>query len=215
MSYRNLKINTRLAYYVHYNKTIINQKPIKSRQYTLKIKNTPLLLLTLISSLFHSGVCHSSDIHEFTVKAAFMVKMTHFIEWPSTANKESNFTICINHSHELKDSFSQWAQSGLIKNKPVSLKYIDDNFSQLSSCNMLYITNNKKLSFLLKQAKENNILTISDTPGNAKRGVLVNFFNENKKLRFEINLQAARDSGFVFNPRILKLATIVNSEGTE
>ena len=147
-----------------------------------------------------------------------MVKLTHFIQWPVPSSRnldKPKFTICINHSHELNDSLNEWAQSGLIKNKPVSIKYLEYDTHQLSSCNILYIANNKKLSFLLNQAKKYHILTISDISGNAKRGVLINFFKEKEKLRFEINLDAAQESGFIISPRILKLATIVNNKEME
>lgn len=154
---------------------------------------------------------------EFNVKAAFMVKLTHFIKWPDTAAlplNKNKFTICIEHTHKLKDSLSAWAQTGLIKNKPVSVKYIEHDAVQLAGCDMLYITHNERLNFLINSAKINHILTISDTPGNAKRGVLINFINKKNKLRFEINLGAAEKLGFKINPRVLKLATIVSSEET-
>ncbi len=141
-----------------------------------------------------------------------MVKLTHFIQWPDTTDtklKKPEFTICINHSHKIKTALDDWVKTGLIKNKPVSVKYLTHISPSLKNCNMLFIAKNERLNFLLRQAKKYNTLTISDIPGNAKRGVLINFINTDGKLRFEINLNAAKKSRFIINPRLLKLATIV------
>lgn len=167
------------------------------------------------SALFYSTVASSDPNKEFAVKAAFIVKLTHFIQWPDTSAlnaDKSNFTICINQSTKFNTTLSDWAQSGVIKNKPVLVKHLKHNSPQLTNCDILFIPENEKLNFLLQKAKANHTLTISDIPGNAKRGVLINFINVNGKLRFEINLNAAEDLGFSINPRLLKLATIVSSE---
>lgn len=145
-----------------------------------------------------------------------MVKLTHFIQWPDIETRsqiKENFTICINHSHKLNDSLSVWAQTGVIKNKPVSIKYFQHKQIQLTNCDMLFITENSKLNYFLNLAKDNHTLTVSDTPGNAQKGVLINFISKEGKLRFEINLGEAKKLGYKINSRLLKLATIVSSEG--
>jgi len=151
-----------------------------------------------------------------------MVKMTHFINWPENPvepNKrnisETPFTICIEGSQKYFSSLEDWAISGVIKKRPVSVKYINGGISSLSNCNILYITENHNLDTYLKIASKKQFLTISDKPGNAKRGVVVNFSNDKEKIGFEINLDVARNLGFKINPRLLKLATIVSSEGRE
>jgi len=148
-----------------------------------------------------------------------MVKMTHFINWPEKSveqsknnSPESLFTICIDGSQKYFNSLENWATSGVIKKKPVALKYVTSNISSLNNCNILYITKNHNLDTYLKAANEKHFLTISDNPGNAKRGVIVNFSNEREKIGFEINLDAAHRQGFKINPRLLKLAKIVSSE---
>lgn len=145
--------------------------------------------------------------------------MTHFINWPEKPvepseknNNETSFTICIEGSQKYFSSLEDWAISGLIKKKPVSLKYVNGGISSLSNCNILYITESHNLDTYLKIASEKQFLTISDKPGNGKRGVVVNFSSDKEKIGFEINLDVARSLGFKINPRLLKLAKIVSSE---
>lgn len=181
--------------------------------------NKTLNFIFIFYCTFFSSTANSNEQKkELAVKSAFIVKMTHFIEWPTFSQPQknkTNFTICIDHSHKIDTGLENWAKKGLIKNMPVDIAIIDPHHSQLQLCDIFFLTDNKHLHFVLEQAKINHILTISDIPGNAARGIIVNFINIEDKLRFEINLDAATDYGFKFNPRLLKLATIVDSEDKE
>jgi len=145
-----------------------------------------------------------------------MVKMTHFINWPvnkkNSPGNNSNFTICLEGSQKYFASLEKWAISGLIKKKPVILKYINNAQANFSDCNIFYITENYNLEAYLMAAYEKPFLTISDRPGNAQRGVIVNFLKKGNNVGFEINLDAAKNQGFVINPHLLKLATIVSTQ---
>ena len=168
-------------------------------------------------SLFCS-TAFSQTADEYTTKTAFMVKMTHFIHWPEeqTTNTENSFfTICLEGSRKYFSSLENWAISGLIKKKPVVLKYINNRLNNLGSCKILYITEHHNLENYLKIAEKNQFLTISDKPGNAHRGVMINFSQNKNNLGFEINLDAAKLLGFKINPRLLKLAKIVSKQEKE
>lgn len=176
-----------------------------------RLKYTLFLVLALG---YNTAFSQTAD--EYSTITAFMVKMTNFINWPESSDNNENksiFTICLEGSQKKFASLQNWATSGIIKQKPVILQYINDSLSNLGSCNILYITENQNLETYLTMSHKEGILTISDKPGNAKRGVLVNFSNTNKNISFEINLNAAKQIGFKINPRLLKLATIVSSQG--
>ena len=56
-----------------------------------------------------------------------------------------------------------------------------------------------------------NILIIGDTKGFAKKGVHVNLYVESEDFPFEINVNAAKESGLAIDYHILKLAKIVET----
>lgn len=173
-----------------------------------------ILLLTLSIFVLFSRPVFAQSAEEFTMKTAFIVKMTHFINWPedlNTSEETEKFTICIDGSRKYFSNLEDWAKSGVIKQKPVSIEYINHNLTGLERCNILFITNNTNLNTYLKVARKKRFLTISDQPGNAQRGVVVNFFNIDDNLRFEINLDVARNLGFTIKPNLLKLAKIVST----
>ncbi|MBF0264857.1 MAG: YfiR family protein [Gammaproteobacteria bacterium] len=166
--------------------------------------------------LFLSLLAHAQTAEEYAMKSAFMVKLPYFINWPKNAelNKQtSHFNLCVEGSSQKFSSLEEWAIDGKIKNKPVKINYIDISQISLNNCHLLFITNTTHLNNYLKLSQEKGILTISDKPGNAAKGVLINFTMINESLRFEINLNKAKSNGFNINPRLLKLAIIVNSDG--
>ena len=64
----------------------------------------------------------------------------------------------------------------------------------------------KKIQELLSRLQDKNILTIGESEGFLKLNGIFNFFTENEKLRFEINLEAARLSRIKIKAQLLKLA---------
>lgn len=153
---------------------------------------------------------NANEDEEFTVKSAFMLKMTHFIEWPSESdvyNDKSEFIICVEHDHDNDNRLKKWAETGHIKNKKVKIKYFSAAVPKQSSCDILYISDNKLLNKYVDFSIKNNILTVTDVLGSEDRGVIISFINIDGKLRFNVNLGVAKEQGFILSPRLLRLAT--------
>ncbi|OQY59592.1 MAG: hypothetical protein B6245_05805 [Desulfobacteraceae bacterium 4572_88] len=83
-----------------------------------------------------------------------------------------------------------------IKNKTVRL--LEKEVSEsISDCHLVFISESeeKRLSEILANTKNRPVLTVGDTKGFAEKGVIVNFYLDEKKVRFEINESAARAAG--------------------
>ncbi len=57
-----------------------------------------------------------------------------------------------------------------------------------------------------------SILTIGETDGFALSGGVIGFYNDGSKIRFEINLGAAKSAKLRISSRLLQLARLVSSE---
>lgn len=162
--------------------------------------------------LINIGI-YANESEEFTVKSAFMLKMTHFIEWPSKSDvydsAKTEFIICVEHDHDFDNGLKKWAETGQIKNKKVKIKYFSATVPKQSSCDILYISNNNLLNKHVDFSIKNNVLTVTDVPGSEERGVIISFINIDGKLRFNVNLGVAKEQGFILSPRLLRLATNV------
>jgi len=149
------------------------------------------------------------------IKAAFIEKLTRFIEWPTdqSSPKDQSFSICIIGKDTLDGALDQLAEITQVKGKPLAIHYLR-RVEDINNCNALFIsaTMSSQLPAVLKHIKQRPILTIGDTTGYAAQGVMVNFFVDKGRLRFEINSQAANEAGIMVGSRVLKLARIVGEE---
>jgi phage-related holin len=69
-----------------------------------------------------------------------------------------------------------------------------------------------KLPALLERIKGSHVLLAGDTEGLAQRGIVINFYIEKSKVRFEINVDTATRMGLKISSKLLRLAKIVSDQ---
>ncbi len=153
---------------------------------------------------------------EHAIKAAFIEKLTHFIEWPDGAaanDPTTPFHLCVYGKTPVYRALEQLAAVSKIKNKPIRLNKVN-NRKSLRGCDMLFISRSvtKNTPSILRLLRGQPILSVGDTPGYGEEGVIVNFLTDRDTVKFEINLKQARTAGFKISARVLKLARIVEND---
>jgi hypothetical protein len=153
---------------------------------------------------------YSQSVDEYTLKAIWLGKFTHFIEWPANHSSNRYFTIGVFHSDPFKGKLESIYSNYLINNKPVKIKYIF-SCDSIKYFDLLFIPkdNEKQLAQIIRIAHENSVLLIGDSDGYAEQGVHINFFTINEQVRFEINEFAMRKSELFISYRLLNIAKIV------
>ena len=164
-----------------------------------------LLFLTFTTS-------YGQAVDEYTLKAIWIGKFTHFIDWPQTRTEnEDYFTISTLSSHPIQDKLELIYKDHYIWNKPVLVNEQSIN-SVDSTINILYIPKQKSIEevkVIVLNARKHGILLIADTEGYAELGVHINFFFDEQRIRFEINETAMRESDFFISYRLLNIAKII------
>ena len=176
-----------------------------------------LLVITYLFILFLISIPAYAQVSEYEVKAIFLQKFTAFIDYPKESGideKSKPFTIGVIGENPFGNILEDYYSIIEIKDKKVKILYISDT-SEISSCNILFISKSEKkhLSEILSFTRHKPILTVSDSKGFAERGVLINFYLDYEKVRFEINYKAVKESGIYMNFRLLNIARIVETEG--
>jgi hypothetical protein len=155
-----------------------------------------------------------SQSAENTMKAVAFEKISLFISWPTDAFKNQSspeFIIGVLSQNPLSEVLKEVYKDKKIKDRKVKIVIIT-NLQELAECHMLFIPKIKtsELSKVLNFIKGKPILTISDSEGFAEAGCLINFYEYEKKLRFEINQQGMKDAGFAIDYRLLKVSKVLN-----
>lgn len=150
----------------------------------------------------------------YVLKAVYLEKFTRFVSWPEESrmnNSELPFVIAVIGRTPLTENLDQIYSNQKINNKKVEVKRIY-NLYEIENVHILVIaeTERKNLQNILALTKKLPVLTISEAPNFAEKGVLINFYEDRNKLRFEINETAVLQSPLQMSFYLLNSAKIVN-----
>ncbi len=176
------------------------------------MKNT-VFLLAFLAILVPLSL--KAQAPENQIKAEFIERFTRFIDWPSDyepAGYEEAFVIAVIGDSEIKTFLVEIAERQKIKEKQVEIIVVDSP-EDLVECHILFVagSESRNLSRILNWTRDLPILTVADSDGFGEKGVLVNFFREDKFLRFEVNRPAVERSGLRFSSKLLRLAKILDT----
>lgn len=144
---------------------------------------------------------------EYQVKAAFMYNFIKFVTWPSGEDsRNGQVRLCV-----LGDAPDMAAFSALegqeIMGKRMNVVTLADD-SDVRACQVLFLSSllPGRLEGTLDSVRSSPILTVGDTDGYGRRGVMINMYIDRKRVRFEINADAAEAAGLRISAKLLSLA---------
>jgi hypothetical protein len=150
---------------------------------------------------------------EYEIKAAFLFNCAQFVEWPPTAftNADEPFCIGILGDNPFGTTLNEIVQGEKVNGHPLIIQYYR-NIAELKSCQILFISRSesKQVGQILITLKGKNILTVGDIESFTKNGGVVRFINEQNKVHFRVNLEAAKNANLTISSKMLRLAEIIN-----
>ena len=187
----------------------------KSLLQGLRVKLTWTLLIVLWGLLAGGCPVHAEPepAEEHLVKSAFIYNFAKFVEWPSGtfADNAAPLVLCVLGEDPMQVALTTVAGK-MIGAHPLVVKAAAPN-EDLPECHMLFISGAQhgELGAILNRIGRRPVLTIGDSEGFARGGVIINLAKARGKIRFEINLEAAKRGGLNISSKLLKLATIVGA----
>jgi hypothetical protein len=148
---------------------------------------------------------------EYQQKAGFTIRFLHFVEWPAQAVAESQALILgVLGSNPFDDALQQHARGQRVGQRTIEVRQLKALGDALQ-CHAVFISRSEtnRLSEILTLLEGKPILTIGDTEGFAERGVIINMFLEDSRVRFEINQAAAAKAHLQISSKLLRLAKVV------
>ncbi|MBU8893467.1 MAG: YfiR family protein [Bacteroidales bacterium] len=155
-----------------------------------------------------------SQTNIYVLKAVYLEKFSRFITWPEESqinNVSEPFIISVIGRTPLTKNLEQIYSIQKINNKKVIIKRIS-NLYEIENSHILVIAESEKknLQNILTLTKNLPVLTVSEASDFSEKGVIVNFFEENNKLRFEINETAVLESPLQMSFYLMNSAKIVH-----
>jgi hypothetical protein len=165
-----------------------------------------LACLALLGSVQAQATYSSYD-----VEAAYLYNFGKFVRWPADPNAVSApFTICILGNDPFGEKLNTLVANDAIQGRPISTKHLSST-AEANSCQIVFIgiTEQTRLTKDLAELNKTPALTVSNLPGFLDHGGMIQFLQQNNRVRFAVNLAPAEQSGLVLSSELLKVAVYV------
>lgn len=165
----------------------------------LKLFFLVFVILTLSAPL-------QAQLAEYEIKAAFLFNFAKFVTWPE--EPPGNMMLCIIGNDPFGQALDVLADKE-VHGKPLQIRQIASAEAG-AGCHILFVSRSEtsqleKLFAFFNQ--ESGLLTVSDISNFAARGGMIELLLEGNKVRFAINVSAARNAGLGMSSKLLQLAT--------
>jgi len=141
-------------------------------------------------------------------KAIFVYNFTKYIDWPP---KQGNFIISVLGTDPIAGELKGIASKKKVGQTSIEVKNIR-TIGDIGNCNILYVSDSKSdaLPQVLLQAKENNILVITENKDACKSGSCINFVSSGGKITYEISKKNIETNGLKVSGDLIQLGVLVN-----
>jgi YfiR/HmsC-like len=164
-----------------------------------------LFVLLLIGFAAAGAPAFGQAVTANAVKAAYLSKFPPFVDWPAAKAADNTFTICIVGDDPFGDLLDRATAGQKITNRPIVIRRLK---SADADCQILYAGNSADATIAqtLNAVQGTPVLTITDADTDGGRHGIISFVIEQDHVRFDIDAQAAKDSGLVISSKLLGLA---------
>ncbi len=148
---------------------------------------------------------------EAQLKAAFLFNFGKYVTWPAFTSE--NFSICVLGQDPFGSTLDAIVSGETLGGKPATVRRIRAA-QEASSCQIVFISSSEEAHLqptLAILARSGNALTVSDLPDFVQQGGMIQFVEEGNRVRFVVNLAAARRAGLVVSSELLKVAKVVDN----
>ncbi len=163
-----------------------------------------------LSSATPPAVASQVALPEYYAKAKILRLLLDYVEWPE-GKADQPVVVGVLEPSPFGEHLPRLLEKVVLRGRPLRLRFFR-SLAQIPECDVLFIPEGHEdsLGTILRTLQDKPVLTIADTPGFARRGVIVNLAILDSRVRLEVNLAAMKRSGLMISPQVLKGATIVD-----
>jgi YfiR/HmsC-like len=156
---------------------------------------------------------------DYQVKAAYLARFVKFIEWPDNpsslptggAPADEPFPVCVLGQDPFGPALDAALAGETFDRHPLVPRRVT-NAREAGACRVVFMgEDDRTLRKDLAALEGSKVLTVSDQPDFLKRGGMIQFVLQGNppRVRFEVNLMAAKKAGLNLSSELLKVAADV------
>jgi hypothetical protein len=175
-----------------------------------------VILAAAVSSLQAQPDEGAGVSREYTIKAAYLYNFSNYVQWPAKAFPTSDAPLVIGvlGTDPFGEILNEIARTKKVAGRPIVVRRFA-SMAAYAFCHVLFVpssTGPAETAAAIRKTHDSPVLLVGETPGFAEEGGAVNFFIEENKVRFEINVAAARRQQLKISSKLLGLAKIVGGQ---
>ena len=176
----------------------------------------PNLLLVILTALVYM-ICPlalrgQSEVDEYRLKAAFLFHFAQFVEWPSNPAKapDGGFIFCVVGEDPFHGDLEGTVQGKSVSGKTIRVRHIKQP-QDTKECDVVFVDRNQsgRIREFIAAVSDGPVLTVGDSDDFLRQGGMIRFCTEDRKVRFEVNQEAAEKANLKVSSRLLLLAKSV------
>lgn len=146
---------------------------------------------------------------EAQVKAVFLYHFTQFVVWPEAAfaNPDAPFVIGLVGADPMGG-----ALEGVVGGESVGRHHLTvQNVTDVSAefrCQILYFTQDGEDLLDLRRLRTAPVLTVGESESFYKKGGMIQFFIDRRRVRLKVNLEEARAHSLEISAKLLRIADV-------
>jgi hypothetical protein len=153
---------------------------------------------------------------DYQVKAAFLINFPKYVEWPAGVFPQTNspITVGIMGDENVANEFATMIKGGkMIAGRPVVLKRIENEDNIGADCHVLFISASlrQRIPAIVEKVKRLPVLTVGEE-GFLEHGGSISLMRRDRKIRFQLDLNAAREAGLKISSRLMDVADSVHGK---
>lgn len=174
-----------------------------------------VVCLALLAGPLSAGA--GEGVGEYQVKAAFLYNFSKFVEWPAKAFPAPNSPIrfAVVGEDPFGAELDRALEGKVVGGRPLVLQRFGSATADLRRCHIVFISSSeaRRLPDLLELLRGAPVLTVSEMEPFVRAGGVIRLTEDDRHVRFEINVQAAEQEGLQISSKLLALATVVHRAG--
>jgi uncharacterized protein DUF4154 len=149
---------------------------------------------------------------EYQLKAVFLFNFAQFVEWPTSAfpNSQTPLVIGILGDDPFGPYLDETVRGETVNDRPLVVRRYR-SVEEITTCHILFISRREegRVKGILDSLRGRSVLTVSDADRFASRGGMIRFVTDHHRIRFRINLEAAKSASLTLSSKLLRPAQIV------
>lgn len=158
----------------------------------------------------------AQDSREYQLKAVLLLNLVRFVEWPSSAFKDTNapVTIGVLGDDPFGPLLDQACRDEKINDRRIAITRCA-SVNEATNCHLLFVCASERQEFENINTRLANmpVLTVSDTEGFIRSGGIVRLYTQpDHEIKLRVNTEAAKSAGLTVSAKVLRLAEVAHRD---